>query len=276
MSKGIRNIFIGIMAVLLLLCIGIPFYQNNEANKQLTNAGNEFSAHLDGNISPNRIDSTLIRLETQLSKLSKTYNLPENGQKIDVVLYPDVLDLQNNSNIPKWADAYISFNSGRPVIFLPAEQAPSDSSRKANTMASPRPGHELMHYIIRKTVGENNISQVPLWLNEGLAQYESMKGFNRILDRIGCKLDLWLVNSLNPQVLESDNLILFSQVYPNDHIDEFYIGSMEFVSYIESKYGSIKNILHDVSQGMQFSVAFQKEVGKPCEEVYTEWYKTFF
>ena len=162
------------------------------------------------------------------------------------------------------------------MIHLPAEQPPNDGSRKASAMASPMPGHEVAHYVIREIVGENNKDNIPLWFNEGIAQYESYKGFSKILDRIGCKLSLWVVNLADPNLLQSGELILNSSDYPSEHIGEFYLGSLEFMDYIASHHGKIKNILYDLSDGMQFSTAFEKEVGETYQQVYEEWYAVFF
>jgi hypothetical protein len=276
LSKKSRNLMIAVMAISMVALIGIYLYQNFEDNRHLVNAEQEFSVSVVDNVSSSRVDSTLIELDSQLRRLEAIYDPLADQQKIGVVLYPDIDSLRSHSNVGQWADAYISFSSGEPVIYLPAEQPPSDSSRKASAMASPMPGHEVAHYVIREIVGENNKDNIPLWFNEGIAQYESYKGLSKILDRIGCKLSLWLVNLADPNALESGELILNSSDYPSEHIDEFYLGSLEFTDYIASHYGKIKNILYDLSDGMQFSTAFEKEVGETCQQVYKEWYIAFF
>ncbi|KSV18486.1 hypothetical protein DA01_02960 [Dehalococcoides mccartyi] len=276
LSKKSRNALIAMMVVFILAMSGIYLYQKADENKHLTNAQQEFSLTLVDGVSQNRVDSTLIELDAQLARLKKLYGPLVGEQKIGVVLYPDINSLQIHNDVAKWADAYISYSSGKPVIYLPAEQPPSDSSRKANAMASPMPGHELTHYVIREILGENNKGNIPLWFNEGVAQYESFKGFNRMFDRIGCKIGLWLINLVNPKILADGELVLTSSNYPNEHIDEFYIASLEFTDFIASNYGGIKNILYDVSNGMQFSIAFEKETGKTVKDVYLEWYAAFF
>jgi hypothetical protein len=276
MSKKVRYAYISIFVVFLVIMLGIYIYQNNEENNHIKNAQKVFSVSLVGNVTQERIQSTLIELDTQLSRLNKTYNLQSEDQKIGLVLFPDIISLQNNSQVPKWADAYISFTSDKPTIYLPAEQAPNDTTRKANTMASPMPGHEVTHYVIRKIVGESNKEKIPLWFNEGLAQYESLKGFNRVFDRIGYKLGLWLLNFSNSEVLENGQVILNSNRYPDQHIDIFYLASMEFTDYIVSNYGRTENLLHDISTGIDFSTAFELETGKKYEDVYRDWYEAFF
>jgi hypothetical protein len=276
LSKRSRNAMIAVMAVFILALIGIYLYQKFDDNRHLMNANQEFSVSVMDDVSPSRVDSTLIELDAQLRRLEAIYGPLADEQKIGVVLYPDINSLRSHNNVAKWADAYISFSSGEPVIYLLAEQPPSDRSRKASAMASPMPGHEVAHYVIREIVGENNKDNIPLWFNEGIAQYESYKGFNKILDRIGCKLSLWLVNLADPNVLESGELILNSSDYPSEHVGEFYLGSLEFTDYIASHYGKIKNILYDLSDGMQFQTAFEKEVGETYQQVYKEWYVAFF
>jgi hypothetical protein len=276
LSKKSRNVMIAVMAISMLAVIGIYLHQNFEDNRHLANARQEFSVSVVDDVSSSRVDSTLIELDAQLRRLEAIYGPLADEQKIGVVLYPDIDSLRSHSNVAQWADAYISFSSGEPVIYLPAEQPPSDGSRKASAMASPTPGHEVAHYVIREIVGENNKDNIPLWFNEGIAQYESYKGFNKIFDRIDCKLSLWIVNLADPDVLESGELILNSSDYPSEHIGEFYRGSLEFMDYIVSHYGKIRNILYDLSDGMQFPAAFEKEVGETCQQVYEEWYVTFF
>jgi len=276
LSKRSRSAMIAVMAVFIFALIGIYLYQNFDDNRHLANAKQEFSVSVVDDVSPNRVVSTLIELDTQLRRLEAIYGPLADEQKIGIVLYPDINSLRSQNNVAEWADAYISFSSGKPVIYLPAEQPPSDSSRKANAMASPMPGHEVTHYVIREILGENNKDNIPLWFNEGIAQYESYKGFNKILDRISCRFSLWLINLVDPKILESGELILNSSDYPSEHIDEFYLGSLEFTDYVAAHYGKIKNILYDVSNGMQFPTAFEKEVGSTYQEVYKEWYAAFF
>lgn len=271
-----RVAFLVFFVASTLVMFGILKYQLDKENRQLAQSKNIFTVSLVGNISQKRVDSTLIELDAQLSSLNRTYGIPGVDQKIGLVLFPDAVVLQNNSSAPKWADAYISFSTGKPIIYLPAEQPPTDSSRKSNAMASPVPGHEIAHYVIRKIVGEKNIGNIPLWFNEGLAQYESFKGFNRVLDRIVSKLGLWLLNLSNPDILKSNDYLLRSSDYPAQSIDIFYLASMGFTDYVETNYGGTKAILKDVSKGIEFNLAFERETGKKVDVVYGEWYEAFF
>ena len=79
-----------------------------------------------------------------------------------------------------------------------------------------------------------------------------------------------------PKILESDKFIIQSRGYPDEYIDVFYVASMEFMDYISTNYGGIKNILYRVSNGEQFSIAFEEETGKTYTDMYKEWHERFF
>jgi cell division protein FtsL len=277
LSKKSKIVYSIIIVAMFAMLIVIVFTQQQTANRQLANAKELFSVSIKGNIAQDRINTTLIEMDIQLTRLDKIYGLNQTAQKIHVILYPDMESLQIGTGSPTWVDAYFSYVSGVPTIYLPAEQS-TGSASGTSPLDTTTPGHELAHYVLDQMVGDANRNNVPLWFNEGFAQYESNKQFSYGIfsNRSANQISLWLGNLVDPEVLADKTYILSNIDYPSNDISLYYSASMEFTEYIASKYGGIKEILTKVSEGDNFEDAFYVTTGKTIDTVYSEWYKTFF
>jgi len=269
------------LVIIFVICMLVPFaymlYGNVATSQHLKAANKEFTIVQADPITQERINTTLVELDSQFSRLSNAYGPVPHPNGMKIVMYATVQSLQSRSIAQKWADAYFTFISGQPEIDIPAEQASSNSGG-SNGIISPRPGHEIAHYVLFEIVGEQHYNQIPLWFNEGLAQYESLKGweYTKTLEKDGYSIGLWLYNISNPNLLNDDKFLVQSKAYPSQNVDVFYVSSLEFVRYIDTHYGGIKNILHRVANGEDFSSAFQSETGKNYEQAYSEWHDAFF
>ncbi len=270
-----RKIILSAILVIILLA-SLAGYAANRHNEDLIleNARNRFDITLHGVVSANRINSSLIELESQFEHLNATYGSVGIEKRIAVILYSDATELQKANPIPGWSEGFITFESEQPVIHLPAEQA-SSSSYKTNRFASPGPGHELTHLMIHEILGENYYRRLPRWLNEGLAEYESMKGWENWVPVAFVKARLWVLNIGNPATLSNEEFILQNREYPDENIDIFYTASWQFVQYLARNY-DILSILRTMSTGEDFIHAFTSETGKSPEQLYKEWKDYYF
>ena len=272
-GKKILIIFTGLIFIATFALIGVRISSENSV---LSDAKEQFQVNIIGEISEKRIDSTLIELEKQFERLKDEYNVSDFGESIRIVLYPDVESLHAHTASPSWGDAFITDELGYTIIHLPGETPSNDSLYKSAQENTPRPAHEIAHLIVHTKVGPNFRALLPLWFDEGIAQYESHRGFlNKY--RIIKKLDLWLQNVYKPNLLEDGHFILDSKKYPDTDIGAFYSASFEFIKYIDSTHkGSLQGILNRLAVGETFTSAFEKETGESVANLYKEWYERFF
>jgi hypothetical protein len=272
-----RKTFAIIWVGLALVLIGFYTFQTLDEAQHLKNANNEFVVSQADPIGKGRIDTTLVELDRQFMKLSEAYGPIPHPEGMSIVLYNTVQSLQSKSKMQEWADAYFSYRAGKAEIHLPAEQT-NTGSGNSKALVSSRPGHEIGHYVIFQIVGEQHAGQIPLWFNEGLVQYESLKGWdiNRIWERDIIGIGLWLYNISNPALLNDGRFLFQNTMYPNEHVDVFYAASMEFVRYVAEHYGGLRNVLERVANGEAFVYAFQEETGRNYQEAYGQWHLAFF
>jgi len=263
-----------ILVVLLCLAItsGMWAHDRSVRNNQLLDAHQHFSVVIHGDVSEQRVNNTLIELEKQLSRLRSKYKPTNTYSIIKVELYTDYEQLKEETSGSEWAGAFVIFESGKPVIHLPAEQGGNFFTRLPATTTS---GHELTHVVMHELVGPELMATIPLWFHEGLAEYESKRGFQNSGKRVLTRLSLWLCKS---KVLDNDPIILHAPTSSETSII-FYSASYEFVDYIVSKHGgdTPQRILNDmVVQGKSFEDAFRDEVGSTLDETYQRWVSSFF
>lgn len=275
-SPRVIKIVYAFCALILIICIVIVVSRTVNENHVLNNAKHQFLVHVNGRIDEKSVDSTLIELRKQLVRLARKYETSVLDDPIRTELYPNIDSLQSFTGGPKWADAFVKFESGKPELYLPVERPPGDSFYKSSQESTPRPSHEIAHLVIFSKIGTEYIKELPLWFNEGVAQYESHRGFiNKY--RIIKKLDLWLSNIYEPNLLKDGHFILDSVGYPADDKGVYYMASFEFVTYLDStRKGSLQRILQRLSIGETFAGAFEKEIGTSASKAYHEWYVSFF
>ena len=272
-AKKLYIIFICIFLIAIGSFIGVK--RLNETTI-LNSARDNFELNINETVSENRVDSTLIELERQFERLKDKYLATDINEPIIIELYPDSNSLRAHTGIPDWGDAFIIFESGNTIIHLPAETPSDDSLYKSAREITPHPAHEIAHLIVFSKVGPNYKTILPLWFNEGIAQYESHRGFinrYRAIKRLG----LWLSNLYKPDLLEDSRFIINSIKYPDTDVGVYYSASFELVRYIESTHnGSIHRILNRLANDEAFTTAFEEEIGESIGNFYNRWYEDFF
>jgi hypothetical protein len=123
--------------------------------------------------------------------------------------------------------------------------------------------HELVHAIMNdmlyggsvQSLISGQVAQVPLWVSEGLAEFESMRWDTR--------LDMVVRDAT-----------LTGYLPPIDFLDYFpYQGGASVFRYIAQKYGSEKigEILNKIKGSFSFQNAFKSAIGIDFKELTEEW-----
>jgi hypothetical protein len=263
-----------VFSIVIVVLGALLVVQNISDNNDLKAAKKRFVVTTIGNVSIEAQGATLIELERQYEKLSNRFDLAEKTQNVTIELYPNIEILQQFNKLPYSFDAFITYVNGDPIIKLPVEVV-GDTLRKSNQYASTRPSHELTHFFIHEPFGLEYRSHIPLWFDEGMAQYESFKGMNHWVDIPLLKIGLWIYNIANPDILNDPNFILYNPKYPASNLDLFYLASFQFTDYLASRW-DVYSIYQKIVDGNPFVSAFQEITGKDIETVYNEWKAYYF
>ena len=259
------------LAALISVFGGMWYYDRIESARLLNSARSHFTIVVLKPVPQDRVDNTLVELEKQLLRLNREYGT-DNGDIIKVNLYNNAAEYQNASQ-PEWSGGSSGIEHGNPVINLIAEQGGNFFTR---TEATATPAHELTHIILYEMLGQN-IKQIPLWFNEGLAEYESKKGCSNSYKRANVRFSLWL---LKTDIINSSSTISHFASYPsqNSQIFPFYATSFELVRYIveTSNKDALSQIVIMVRDGESFEHAIYAKTGVSSEELYDKWLNWFF
>ncbi len=127
--------------------------------------------------------------------------------------------------------------------------------------------HEYTHVLVRDLTAGN----CPIWLNEGLAQYEQYRGSSAELERF-----YKLLRKKKPMPFE-DLEIAFSCVSP-ELVTRAYRQSYCFTNYIIDKYGMwrIKKIFEELKQGKDIEDAFRQKCYLSLEKIEKNWRRARF
>ncbi len=123
--------------------------------------------------------------------------------------------------------------------------------------------HEMTHIIVfRFTAGP-----LPLFLNEGFAEFVSSQAIKLQLEEGGWKQGL--SKHLNPEEYIPLNEIAAMNSYPEGRVAAFYGESGWFTKFLVSKYGKEKfyDLLKSVSHGEDFKRSLEKVCGSDLETV---------
>ncbi|MCX7930716.1 MAG: BamA/TamA family outer membrane protein [Chlorobi bacterium] len=124
--------------------------------------------------------------------------------------------------------------------------------------------HELVHAYLNEmfyggTIQYALMSQVsiPLWMNEGLAEFES-------LDGLDTQTDMFM-----------RDLALSQELRPLDQLNGYlaYRGGQAFYAYIERQYGrnKVAELIHKLRNSPTPSAAFEATFGKTLQDFSDEW-----
>lgn len=124
--------------------------------------------------------------------------------------------------------------------------------------------HELVHAYLNEMFYAGSIqvalysrSTIPIWMNEGLAEYESLHGLD-------VQTDMFMRDLATSEALR-----------PLGQLDGYlaYRAGQAFYAYIERQYGKgkVAELIHKLRGAQSVSAAFEATFGKDLEEFSDEW-----
>lgn len=178
--------------------------------------------------------------------------------KIPVVLYDRTEYLSLMSSVPHWSAAFFDGKIRLPVYAGPSSGVKNEHEIKKLIY------HELTHAFIL------DLSRVkcPLWLNEGLAQYEENKvqpvNLKPLSDAVQAKTLIGLDEIVS---YEAPASLILSKA------QLFYVESFSLVSYLieKSRFYHLKKLLIALGEGQSFYEAFEKIFGRTFQDVASDW-----
>lgn len=268
-SKRRKRIALVIIAVLL---VGLPLavtgtrYLSDE--RLLEQASTQFQVEASSLASQGQIESTLIELERQLTKLRSSYVEEPPDYMIVVRMFANVSELQGGTSTPDWADASVQITPGEsPLIYIPVEP---ENQRFGRTAPTHRPAHEITHVVTYEALNCQSMTLIPRFFHEALAQYESLKGMPNLVSRLCIRVFLL---SLEPSLgLRDEPPELYVEMTQED-VEVFYALSYEFGRYLAHEYGEgrLWTIVQLVGDGMEFRDAFASVTGRQYLDAYKEF-----
>jgi hypothetical protein len=123
--------------------------------------------------------------------------------------------------------------------------------------------HEITHAVIFRALG-NQISKLPLWLNEGLAKYQS--------EGLTYEDKEMVANAAaNGTLIPLNNLM---QRFPSDRIALAYAQSASAVDYLVREYGKSapRRLLAELARSGSANKAMMKVTGKTINQFAADWY----
>jgi len=123
--------------------------------------------------------------------------------------------------------------------------------------------HEITHAVIFRALG-NQISKLPLWLNEGLAKYQSEGLTHEDKEMV--------VNAAaNGMLIPLNNLM---QRFPSDRVALAYAQSPYAVDYLIREYGksATRRLLAELVRSGSTNKAMMKVTGKTINRFAADWY----
>jgi hypothetical protein len=181
-------------------------------------------------------------------------------EKTKVCLTPSIRkyqEIQPGGEVPSWsaAVAYPSLN----LIII---QSPRATKRKGIDLRKILK-HEFTHIALGKAFSRRE--KIPLWLNEGLAMYESREW------------DFSRVSTITRAVL-TDSLIPLSEItrlfpFEADKAELAYSESFYLISFLISQYGkeSFHRFLKEYSEGKGLKDVLREVYGIKWEELEEKW-----
>ncbi len=174
--------------------------------------------------------------------------------KIVVLLYSKEAFRKVRETAPEWASA---FYDGKIRVAMPETQQDLRSVKKTVV-------HEYTHAVVH----ELSQGRIPHWFNEGLAEYQAAKYAKTSKQASPLK-----------QALAQDQLLPWNQIeslFGGRSIVQVRLGydqSHSVVAYLAQRYGfwHMPPLLKQISQGVSFEEALEKEFKSPVERLEKDW-----
>lgn len=123
--------------------------------------------------------------------------------------------------------------------------------------------HEITHAVIFRIL-QSNAALLPLWINEGLAKYES--------DDYNSEDDQSIIDAASDGTLIP--LSNLASTFPENRISLAYTESASAIKYMVSKYGksSPKVLLRELARTGSLDNAMRTATGRTSEQLADDWY----
>ncbi len=203
---------------------------------------------------------TAVAAESAYASISKTFRYQLNN-RIPLMVYNSHNDFQQTNVIGEYLEEGIG---GVTELFKNRVVVPFEGSYRQYRHVI---HHELVHAVINdmfyggsiQSIISNNIRiQIPLWMNEGIAEYEALK---------------WDVNS---DMFMRDATI-HTYLPPIEYLGGYfaYRGGQSVWNYIANKYGEqkISEILHRIKGARSIDAGFKSAIGLNVSELSERWQK---
>ena len=181
--------------------------------------------------------------------------------KIPVVLYDREEYYALMESIPHWSAAVFD---GK--IRIPIYGATGQTSGAQDTDLRKLIYHELTHAFVL----DLSRMKCPVWLNEGLAQFQENRvqqiNLKPLEDAVRTK-SLISVEELTSASHDVSGISSPAKAYL------FYLESFSFVSYVlkQHRFYTMKQLILELGKGAAFQDAFEKVFGRPFKEMTAEW-----
>jgi hypothetical protein len=163
--------------------------------------------------------------ELGYQKLSKFWTW---DNRVKIYIYPSHEDYVTSTGHPKWTKGYAVYEK-KEIIGC------RDNDREFLEGILP---HEIGHLMFRDFIGFK--SDVPLWLDEGVAQWQEK--VKRKIARGGAKVLLARGKALTIESLVSikDSEVLKEKIRTKEEIEKFYLQSVSLIDFLVSRYGKAR------------------------------------
>ena len=237
----------------------------------LEEAQQHFSVTVIGEIDETKIDLTLIELERALRHMNTRLETPTSLPLIEVHLYTDREAFQKDTDRPEWTVGLAGCREDGPIIALPVMDIEGGPGSKGTSFTSL---HEMVHITSCVIAGANNSKNIPDWFKEGMAEYETNKGFWRMQERVLSRFYLW---SNGDRLFGAGTFNSYTLDAPDEDFAIFYCSSHEFMRYIVGRFGEDApwHILYEIRDGRAFNDAFTYITGVEPLVLYSEWLAGF-
>ena len=203
---------------------------------------------------------TAVAAESAYASISKTFRYQLNN-RVPLMVYNSHNDFQQTNIVGEYMEEGIG---GVTELFKNRVVIPFEGSYRQFRHVI---HHELVHAVINdmfyggsiQSIISNNIRvQLPLWMNEGIAEYEALR---------------WDVNS---DMFMRDATI-HTYLPPIEYLGGYfaYRGGQSVWYYIANKYGEqkIAEILHRVKSARNLDAGFKSAIGLSVSELSERWMK---
>ncbi len=181
--------------------------------------------------------------------------------KIPVILYDRDEYQKLMGSVPHWSGALFDGKIRIPVYL-------SSSKNFQNVYDTPELKKLIYHELTHAFILDLSQTKCPIWLNEGLAQYNENK-----IKPIDLALFAKAVKSKS--LLSTDELMYqdISKVTSQEKAMLYYLESFSLVSYIlqQRRMYQMKQFLIELGRGTAFLEAFEKSFGRTFKDISANW-----